>query len=56
MKLWIKAGEYGWVDSNDPAVEIEDLSEDPYGADVYTFTYNGETYQSRAYLGYSPPG
>lgn len=28
-------------------VEFEDISEDPQGYDIMTFTYEGETYRSR---------
>lgn len=58
--LWAHAGEHGWIDLNDAAMQISilDVSEDAQGCDVYTFTINGESmeYSSRAYAGGSRPG
>lgn len=50
--IWVRAGEHGWVDANE--VEIEDVSEDFRGYDVYTFEYKGETYTSNAVSGSRP--
>ncbi len=51
--MWLYAGPtHKWVASYD--VEIEDVGEDLQGYDNYTFTYKGETYQSRGVLGSRP--
>lgn len=35
--LWIKAGQFGWIRNDDAGLEIEDVSEDNFGRDNYTF-------------------
>lgn len=55
--IWVQAGEHGWVNINE--VKVEDVSEDPFGFDEYTFAYQDENglelmYQSRAIRGSRP--
>lgn len=55
--IWVQAGEHGWVNINE--VKVEDVSEDPFGFDEYTFAYQDKNglelmYQSRAIRGSRP--
>ncbi len=38
--LWVKAGKFGWIRTNDAGFEFENVSEDSHGRDEYTFFYN----------------
>lgn len=54
QKSWVKAGEHGWIDLNGLGVIFEDISEDFYGRDVVTFTYQNITYESIVVIGSKP--
>lgn len=40
--FWVKAGKFGWIRTDDPGYEFENVSEDIHGRDEHTFFYNKE--------------
>lgn len=38
--LWVKAGQFGWIRTDDSGFEFDNVSEDMGGRDNYTFYYN----------------
>ena len=53
IMYWIKADKE-WISTDDPEVEITDISEGMYGYDVYTFEYKGVEYNSNRVRGSKP--
>ena len=44
-KFWVKAGDFGWINTDDAGYEFEDVGEDQFGRDEHTFFYNKDGVQ-----------